>query len=436
MSLADIVVDSLRNGGVAAPNGSIVRIASAGTVVVAQANSAPNYAGLVGVIRSTGPIAPGGALNIVNVGTTEVLLETGLTPTNGADLYLSATVAGRATTVANAVRIGVIRNTSRYAAESLVSATVTSLGAGGGGGGAQGFQGSQGAVGAQGFQGNTGNTGTTGAQGFQGFQGAIGTGAQGFQGFQGATGPGGGAQGFQGNQGANGAQGFQGNTGAGTTGAQGFQGFQGATGNTGTTGAQGFQGFQGFQGAIGAQGFQGFQGSTGAQGLQNFIVLNVDSTAATNTATGNQTLRTYTIPANTFVNTGDMIHARYVMTFLITAENNTALFRFSLGGVNFWESAIPFDDPAIGAIRYPRTPHSLILDVQILRTGASTVEVTCWCSDTTNEIGMLYSFIETLTVPGFTYTFSATRNMVLVGGDGVNANAVRYNSSFVHLYKA
>jgi hypothetical protein len=287
--------------------GELVRLVSSNTVGKAQADSLPHVLGFYGVVAS-GVVATGGYVNILSATSSgRVLLESGLTPSAGDTLYISATVAGRATNVAPAiaVSIGSIIDASAYALFGYVECVA---GAGGSGStGVQGVQGSQGAQGSQGPYGPVGNTGAVGpagpqgtpgsagaagvqgsqgAQGFQGggAQGGVGPqgpsgGAQGAQGGTGAQGPSGGAQGTQGPQGSQGAQGAQGfgaqgsqgpigNTGAtGGAGPQGSPGITGATGGTGAQGAPGTIGSQGSQGGFGgAQGTQGPQGSQGAQG--------------------------------------------------------------------------------------------------------------------------------------------------------------------------
>jgi hypothetical protein len=186
-----------------------------------QADTAAHLLGYLGVSRS-GVANPGGSVDVCIEGVTPILLETGLTLAAGDALYVSATVAGRATNVApaNAFQVGIVLNTSSYLTTGTVGAVV------GGGGGAQGAQwpsggpqGPQGATGAQGFQGRTGAQGAQGA-GTQGPQGATG-GPQGFQGPQGSLG---------GSQGAQGSQGAAGN-------AQTFGMFFGLTAGTGNQGA-------------------------------------------------------------------------------------------------------------------------------------------------------------------------------------------------------
>jgi hypothetical protein len=183
-------------------HGEVVRISAPGTFVRAQADSAPHLAGLVG-INGVGSIGPGGSANIFTTGAqVDVLLETGLTPVAGQQVYVSATVAGRGTNVppGTAVILGVIETAAQYAATGLVQIALALETGASGATGPQGAQGAQGATGAQGFQGTQGAQGATGAQGFQG---VAGSGAQGAQGFQGTAGA-------QGNQGSQGAQGVQG----------------------------------------------------------------------------------------------------------------------------------------------------------------------------------------------------------------------------------
>lgn len=113
---------------VAVTNGQIVRASASNTAALAQADSAAHIAGVVGVVSASGPIAAGGQFNAVtNGGPTVVLLETGLTPVAGMALFVSATVAGRATTNspgANAQCIGTVQSAARYATDSTVTAVV------------------------------------------------------------------------------------------------------------------------------------------------------------------------------------------------------------------------------------------------------------------------------------------------------------------------
>jgi len=140
-----------------------------------------------------------------------------------------------------------------------------------------------------------GPTGPQGPQGPQGFQGPIGiTGSSGTQGFQGNQGP----QGFQGSSGPQGNQGFQG--------PQGFQG---------SSGPQGFQGSSGPQGNQGVQGPQGTQGIMGATGSGSKM-LYYSTTTVGNGASSYNTLFTYTIPAGTMVNNGDVIELTCFGTIL------------------------------------------------------------------------------------------------------------------------
>jgi hypothetical protein len=317
--------------------GELVRLTGDDSVGRMQADSTGHLLGYMGVIRS-GVVNPGGPVDACLSGVLPVLLETGLTPVAGQTLYVSATVAGRATNVAPGIAfaIGSVKNASAYALTGRVVATVLGSGA----------SGSQGAQGAQGTPG--------GPQGFQGPQGAPGGG----QGFQGATGAQG-AQGGPGAQGTTGAQGFQGRTGnQGSTGAQGATGATGAQGATGTTGAQGAtgagaqgaQGFQGRTGNQGATGTTGTQGSTGAQGAQgslgpNFFELNFSygggsSTGALDTMIGGTTFWLQPQMNKGLAASGDGQDARHwewycpINTTIAEMHVNTLVF-VPTGGGNF-----------------------------------------------------------------------------------------------------
>jgi hypothetical protein len=156
----------LFNGTTQIAHGELVRMSANNTFVRAQADTSPHVAGLIGV-NGSGVVGPGGPANIFPIGAQlDVLLETGLTPAAGQIVFVSATTAGRGTTVAPviAVAVGVIEDASAYARTRLV--TIGTV-AGAGAVGAQGAQGFQGATGTQGAQGSAGVQGSQGAQGAQ-----------------------------------------------------------------------------------------------------------------------------------------------------------------------------------------------------------------------------------------------------------------------------
>lgn len=138
--------------------GELVRITGPNLIGRMQADTLPHLAGYLGVSRS-GVANPGGYVDACIEGITPILLETGLTPLAGDTLYVSATVAGRATNVApaNVFVVGTVKNASSY----LLTKTVNAVVGVGGGAGAQGAQGGTG--GAQGAQGGLGAQGSAGA---------------------------------------------------------------------------------------------------------------------------------------------------------------------------------------------------------------------------------------------------------------------------------
>jgi len=249
--------------------GEVVRIFA--NNVVKRALSPSAVQGQIGVTLSGAGV--GGAVNVCIVGTTQVLLQTGLSPTAQQTLYTSASVAGRAALTPNAAPIGIIKDASAYAVNGLVTAVIAG-GGGGGGGGASGATGATGpagspggATGATGAGGAAGASGATGATGPAGATGSGATGATGTAGATGATGPAGatgaGATGATGTGGATGATGPAGATGSGATGATGPAGATGPGGGaSGATGATGPAGTAGATGATGA----GTAGATGATG--------------------------------------------------------------------------------------------------------------------------------------------------------------------------
>lgn len=103
-----------------------------GTAAVAQAGV---HATFLGVSQSVGTLSANANALAVTLGVADVRLEVGLVPAAGNIIWLSATVAGRATTIepSPSIPIGTIVDASKYAAEGTVRAIVRG---GGGGGGA------------------------------------------------------------------------------------------------------------------------------------------------------------------------------------------------------------------------------------------------------------------------------------------------------------
>lgn len=128
MSLADQVVESFHSAAGAVARGMIVR-ATAGVrqTLLAQADTLGNLASIIGVANNA--TGAGGIYNAVTAGTAECLLETGLTPAGGQIVYVSASVAGRGTTVtpAKAISIGTIINASLYSLNGRVTVKLFAL---------------------------------------------------------------------------------------------------------------------------------------------------------------------------------------------------------------------------------------------------------------------------------------------------------------------
>jgi hypothetical protein len=123
MSLPNQVIESFNNAsGVALSRGMIVRaVAGVRQTALAQANTLANLAPILGVANNATGI--GGLYNAVTAGTVEGLLEIGLSPVAGQPVYVSASVAGRGTTVASAlpVQIGTITDATKYATTGRVT---------------------------------------------------------------------------------------------------------------------------------------------------------------------------------------------------------------------------------------------------------------------------------------------------------------------------
>ncbi len=185
----DIVDAAYPNGSTSLVVGEVVKLIS---TRVLEKSIASSPAGTIGVVMS-GAAAAGAADVLVCLGGTPplVLLETGLTPLAGDTLWVSNSVAGRATNVAPGVRIpiGTIVDARGYARTGGVIADVNSLALATAGGGATGATGAAGSPGgATGVTGATGPAGATGvgATGATGATGAAGGIAK-FAGFYGLT---------------------------------------------------------------------------------------------------------------------------------------------------------------------------------------------------------------------------------------------------------
>src|SRR5574342_529091 len=116
MSLANQVVESFNNAaGVTLSRGMIVRgTTGVRQTLLAQADTLAHLASVLGVANNgTGPA---GLYFAATAGEVEVLLETGLTPVGAQPVFVSASVAGRGTTVAPtlAIQIGTIVDASQY----------------------------------------------------------------------------------------------------------------------------------------------------------------------------------------------------------------------------------------------------------------------------------------------------------------------------------
>lgn len=110
--------------------GQVVRSSSNKNCTTALATSSAGVQGVIGVVGS-GSVGIGGPTQVTVSGQELVLLETGLTPSAGQTLYISASAAGRATNVTPstfATPIGVIEDTSLYSITGLVLAIIGSVG--------------------------------------------------------------------------------------------------------------------------------------------------------------------------------------------------------------------------------------------------------------------------------------------------------------------
>ena len=107
----------------------LLRISGTNRAVRAQADTASHLQGLAGV-NISGIVGINGVANVAVAGTSQpVLCEAGLTISPGDTLYVSASVAGRATNVAptTSVAVGIVEDTGPYVTTGRVYATVTIL---------------------------------------------------------------------------------------------------------------------------------------------------------------------------------------------------------------------------------------------------------------------------------------------------------------------
>lgn len=118
-------------------HGEIVRVSSNKTFSRSLSPSA--LAGFIGV-NGSGTVGPGGVANIFTTGASvDVLLESGLTPSAGDTVYVSASVAGRGTNISpnTSVIVGTIEDVNAYVRTGLVTVALTigasASGSGGGG---------------------------------------------------------------------------------------------------------------------------------------------------------------------------------------------------------------------------------------------------------------------------------------------------------------
>lgn len=131
MSTATQVTSTVANAESSAIiTGTIIRISAANAGRCALADSPANVVGLIGPAMVGG--GPGVSFPVALLGDATVLMEPGLTLAVDEPIYVSATVAGRATNVApsaNARFLGVIKSTAGYAGSQTVLAVVTAVGA-------------------------------------------------------------------------------------------------------------------------------------------------------------------------------------------------------------------------------------------------------------------------------------------------------------------
>lgn len=121
-------------------NGMAVRMSANNRVVRAQADSAANVRGLIGV-NGSGFVELGGPVNAVSAAVRQpVLCEAGLTLTAGDPLFVSDTQAGYATNVEPpiAVAFAIVEDVGSYALTGRVFAAISPAGGGGTGGGCGG----------------------------------------------------------------------------------------------------------------------------------------------------------------------------------------------------------------------------------------------------------------------------------------------------------
>jgi hypothetical protein len=122
------------NGVTQIVRGELLRLIGDDSVGRMQADVTANLSGYMGVAKS-GVINQAGSVDVCINGAEEVLLEDGLAPVAGQTLYVSSTVAGRATNIAPAIAfpIGSIKNASSYSRNRRVKAILDRASAAGAG---------------------------------------------------------------------------------------------------------------------------------------------------------------------------------------------------------------------------------------------------------------------------------------------------------------
>jgi len=124
----NFIFSVLRNDDVVAlSRGMVIRVSDDRAVVRAQADTDDNLVGLYGIVGSGIAGVGGNAVVAISHAASEpILLEDGLTPVAGEPLYVSASVAGRATNVAPGIiaPIGVITDVWDYDRNSVVKAMI------------------------------------------------------------------------------------------------------------------------------------------------------------------------------------------------------------------------------------------------------------------------------------------------------------------------
>lgn len=142
-------------------------------------------------------------------------------------------------------------------------------------------------------------------------------------------------------------------------------------------------------------------------GVERVLPGGVSTTITGNVGAGLDTLRTFSLPANTLAADGDIVKARYGFAFANAAANKQVVLSF--GGTAY--------ENVIGAVAELDVTQGTV-DVEIIRVSATSVRIS-----TVTVLGQLYNLGAATAIAAGPGAFNAGRNALLTGLADLNANA-------------